>query len=163
MTKMLGTLVPLLAILAGCGQPDDPRLFWTPDLREATLSLGDGYTFTTRYTYVPSTAKLSAHWTRNGADGFREKIAEVQLFPEQALWLEERLSNVRPQRPSSTGDCWNDVATLSLRLVDHSGESRLYFTDPVKESCEPSREFLNKQDVLGVLDAFDELLPTPEL
>jgi|GEM_PF-5029570 len=163
MTKLLGALVPLLAVLAGCGQPENKRLFWTPNLREATLSLGDGYTFTTRYTYVPSTLKLSAHWSRNGPDGFRMKDAEIRILPEQALSLEDRLSNVRPQENPPPGDCWNDVATLSLQLVENSGESRLYYTDPVKESCEPARAFLNKDDVLGVLDTFDELLPTPEL
>lgn len=83
------------------------------------------------------------------------------LTEEQAAHIEELLGRIRLDDASKPRDCWYDAPSLNILFVDDLGKSRLYNTDPAKESCGPSDAFVVKQDVLSVLDACLALLPVP--
>lgn len=155
----------LLLLALGCGNPPDlgekPVMPWTSDSREATLYWGDGYTFNDRYTFVPSTQTLSAHWSKNGPGGFRSRDGELHLSDAQAAQLDTLLSRIQVHAPEQHSDCWTDVESLQFTLVDASGNTHVYYTDPEKESCDPSRTFVLKDDVQSVLDTCQSLLPEP--
>ena len=163
-------IAALLALLVGCGpevgQEPSREAERVPSIgstREIALALGDGYTFSTHYIYVPSAARLSGHWSVNGPGGFRSRDAEVILSPAQARALEARLSSLRLEKPTHPGGCWTDVVNLSVAFVEPSGSARLYYTDPDKESCAPSHGFIKKEDALSALGACRDLLPEPSL
>ncbi|QRK05029.1 hypothetical protein JQX13_33120 [Archangium violaceum] len=160
--KKMGWLVPLL-LLAGCEPLQGSEgAVWTASTREATVSLTESMaTSVTECTFNSSTRKLIRTIRENGPGGQRWQEDERLLSADQAARYEELLAHIQLDDTSKPGDCWNDVPSLNLRLVDDSGESRLYYTDPEKESCGRSEAFVVKEDVLAVLDLCNALLPEP--
>jgi hypothetical protein len=154
--KTMGCLIPLFLMLAGCDEP--ARFVWTADSRAATLSQSDGMVTSAReYTFDTSTRRLSGQWTEHGRGSHQD---EVLLTEDQAAHLVELLGRVRLDS-TKPGDCWTDMPSLNLQLVEASGDTRLFYTDPDKNNCGSPHDFVVKEDVLTMLDACTTLLPEP--
>lgn len=166
--KTLVAGVSLLSLLLGCGAPGAEtgpenrpgHETSLQDIQEISLGQTDGFTFSTRYRYVPAEGRLTGQWSTRGPAGSRSGDGKVQLTPAQALHLESLLSGVQLDIPvNGAQGCINDVPTLHIEFVDTAGASRRYRTNPENDSCGPGIAFAAKEDVQAAFDACRELLP----
>ncbi|KFE65454.1 hypothetical protein [Hyalangium minutum] len=160
--KWMGAWAALALCLAGCGE--SATNVDLDGVAHASVSYGDGMSFSTRYTFALSERVLLGKWSQNGpGPGYRSEEDSRSLSEAEAAQLQELVNAIHISEPSQSGQCWEDTASLSFQLTDTTGTERRYPTDPERQRCNNTKLFAEKDDVQAFLDGCRALLPEKEL
>lgn len=163
MRKWMGAVAALALLLTGCGE-GAPKAVELQGVAHASVSYADGMTFSTRYSFALSERLLLGQWSRNGpGQGYRSEEDSRSLSEAEAAQLQALVEGIHLSEPSQSGECMEDVASLSFQLTDAGGSVSRYPTDPERQHCNNAKLFAQKEEVQAFLDGCRALLPEPEL